>query len=152
MLSGLNSEMHSAGLYFQQDIKDTIGYTSYADLPDDCLMVLAAFDLQYYHQLELCFHQSIAHNINHEGSWPDHWEKPQLELLSDAGKQHAMQQLQLTDDNLFVFAFNVGSFGDNQYYIAARGFSVYQGTVFYYNRSAQDTLKDNERIAWWVSR
>lgn len=152
-LSALNIELHSAGMYFQLDTPDSIGYTSYPELPEACVMVLASFDFTYYHQIEFCFHGVVQHTITHEGSWADHWQKPQLVLLSDEERALVLQRLHLAPDiPQHVFAFNIGSFTDDQYYIVADALSMATGTVFHYNRSAQEALMPGERIAWWVSR
>lgn len=152
ILAELNADMHSAGLYFQWDQQDSIGFTSYPDLPEHCLMVLASFDFTYYHQLELCFHQVRAHTLIDNNQWPDHWNKHQLELLQGAERSAVLMKYAVPDaESLHVFAFNIGSFTNDQFYIIAEGFSYARGTVFHYNRLAQQALDPGERIAWWVA-
>ena len=154
-LAQVNDDLHSAGLYFKPDIPDEIGYTSYpdAEVPNACLIVMGSFDFTYYHQCEFVFHQLSSHNIPDTDQWPDHWVKPQLELLSSSDRMHALNTLRITDDpSLLVFAFNRGSHGDERYFIACHGISYRVGITFYYDRTKGDVLKDNERIAWWVSR
>ena len=153
VLSQLNADMHNAGLYFQWDKADEIGFTSYPDLPEHCIMILASFDVTYYHQLELCFHQIRAHTLIDNNQWPDHWNKNQLELLQGVERSHVLMNCAVPEDEtIHVFAFNVGSFSDRQLYIIAEGFSFVSGTVFHYNRLAQQNLDPGERIAWWVTR
>lgn len=152
-LADINEQIHSVGLYFKQDIADEIGYTSYPDseIPEGAVIVLGSFNFTYYHQLEFVFYGAVAHNLPDIDSWPDHWDKPQLELLDEMEHVKALSILKFQDPQpKFIFAFNVGSFGDKQFYIVADGFSYLVETVFYYDREKSDPLKENERIAWWL--
>lgn len=152
-LQVLNDELASAGMYFMLDVQDDLGFTSYAEIPDNCLVVMVSFDFTYYHQMEFGFHGVLAHSITHDGAWPDHWNKPQIELLHGAERSAALAALQLASHtDCLIFAFNIGSFSDERYYIAAKGISIAKGIVFYYNRAAQTPLEPGERMAWWVTK
>lgn len=155
-LTELNENLHSTGVSFQWDEKDANGeYISYKanEVPADALIVLGSFDFSYYHQVEVVFYGTKAHTLHTGAHWPDHWSKPQLELLqgSEANTTALKLGWQLNGDEQ-LFAFNVGSHGDERYYILARGLSWYIGTVFHYDREAQDELKPGERVAYWVSK
>lgn len=155
-LKQLNGTLHSTGVSFQWDEKDADGeYISYKanEVPADALIVLGSFDFSYYHQVELVFYGVKAHTLHTQAYWPDHWSKPQLELLQgeEANTIAAKLGWQLTTGQQ-VFAFNRGSHGDERYYIMAEGLSWYIGTVFHYDREAQEALKPGERVAYWVSK
>lgn len=153
VLEKLNQDLHSTGVYFKWDVRDDLGYNTYpdAEIPERSMAVIASFDFMYYHQLELFFYDVAAHSIPDGDMWSDHWVKPQLELLSGDASIHVRSSLGISsDEELLFFAFNIGSHSDTQYYIAAKGISVFMGTVFYYNRSAQEPLKERERNAWWI--
>jgi hypothetical protein len=56
------------------------------------------------------------------------------------------------DPSIYLFGFNIGSHSDNTFFILAKGMSYHFGTVFYYDRLAQEALKENERVAYWCAR
>lgn len=155
-LAQLNKTLHSVGISFQWDEKDETGdYISCPgkDVPADALIILGSFDFSYYHQVEIVFYGVKAHTLHHEAYWPDHWSKPQLELLSQADEKAVINQLGWPPaDEMHLFAFNRGSHGDERYYILAEGLSWYIGTVFHYDREAQEELKPGERVAYWVNK
>lgn len=153
-LAGINDELHSAGFHFKVDVPDEIGYTSYPneEIPENTVIVIGSFDFTYYHQCEFAFHQVKAHKLP-DYDWRDHWEKPQLILLAGNDKIFALQSLSINDEpGLQVFAFNLGSFGDNCAYLACNAISIFVGTTFYYNRVKDTPLDVGERMAWWVQR
>ena len=83
------------------------------DENSNAVIILASFDFSYYHNLELVFYEVGYNNIPFEAYWWDHWTKDQLEL---------------SDENFpdgFEFRFNLGTQGDRQYRIHAKGFSYY---------------------------
>ena len=153
-LQAINATIHGVGLSFKLD-KAEEGYTAYTPgaMPAQTILVLASFDFAYYHQLELLFYDVVAHNLPEDARWPDHWAKDQLVLLHDHEHAHALHAIQIPHPSEHVvFAFNRGSHGDEQYFVAASGFSYVFETVFYYNRLAEQPLLEHERMVWWVSR
>ncbi|MEZ5012868.1 MAG: hypothetical protein R2794_01120 [Chitinophagales bacterium] len=155
LLKKTNEEIHSVGLYFKWDKKDEVGFTSWPDdqMPEHALIVLASFDMTYYHQMEFAFFDVLAHDMPDEFQWPDHWEKEQLVLLEGREREDALAFLNIPHpESHYVFAFNIGSHGEEQYYILASGISIFRGTVFYYDREKQEALKEGERVAWWTRR
>ena len=102
-------------------------------------------------KLKLFFFEAITHTISSESIWADHWDKEQLTLIQGTSRYEILTKHQLSDDDtLHVFSFNIGSFGDEQYYIIAKGISIKLGIVFHYDRAQQEPLKPDERVAYWV--
>jgi hypothetical protein len=152
-LSTFNETVLSVGLYFKLDVSDEDGGIAYPinEIPNNAIVVLGSFDFSYYHQVEIVFFDTIAHTIDSEYRWSDHWDKDQLCLLSSAERNKIIITSGIADDpSIRVFAFNIGSFSDEQYYIIAKGISIKMGIVFHYDRAAQEPLKENERVAYWV--
>jgi len=152
-LSEFNETVHSAGFYFKLDVPDDDGGIAYPlnEIPGNAIIVLGSFDFSYYHQAEIVFFDTIAHTLDAEHIWSDHWDKDQLCLLSGNNRKNVLLTNSIEDDSsTHVFAFNIGSFSDEQYYIVAKGISIKMGLVFHYNRVAHEPLKENERVAYWV--
>jgi hypothetical protein len=151
MVEGISKKLHSAGFYFMTDeIEPGFGYQSYpsAKVHSRSLIILGSFDFTYYHELEFVFRDVAWHDLPPKAYWSDHWEKPQLELLS----QEEKAQKGLDAHEGYLFAFNIGSFSELRYYIVAKRLFINEGTVFYYDRAAQEPLKPGERVAWWVTQ
>jgi hypothetical protein len=152
-VADINNRINGCGFYFAWDKDSEEGFTSYEALPEDVVMVISSFDFSYYYNLEMAFHGVVKHDLEDQYPWLDHWSKDQIELLSENEATRFMEQNGIPPDRaLHLFALNIGSHSDNQFYILANGFSYYFGTVFYYDRTAQNTLEDGQRVAWWVSR
>ena len=152
-LNSFNETVHSAGMYFRLDVPDEDGGIAYPnnEIPDKAVVVIGSFDFSYYHQIEIVFFEAITHNISSESIWADHWDKEQLTLIQGTTRYDILTKHQPYDDDTFhVFAFNIGSFGDEQYYIIAKGISIKLGIVFHYDRARQEPLKPDERVAYWV--
>lgn len=152
-LSEFNETVHSVGLYFRLDVPDEDGGIAYPknEIPENAIIVISSFDFSYYHQVEIAFFDTIAHTIDTEYMWSDHWDKDQLCLLSGDERKKILITNGIEDNPSFhVFAFNIGSFSNEQYYIIAKGISIKMGIVFHYDRAAQEPLKENERVAYWV--
>jgi hypothetical protein len=151
-VTDINNRINGCGFYFAWDMGSERGYTSYEALPEGVVMVISSFDFSYYYDLEMAFHSVVKHDLEDEYPWPDHWSKDQIELLSEDEASRFMQQNGIpATSGLHLFALNIGSHSDNQFYILAKGFSYYFGTVFYYDRTAQEHLTEGQRVAWWVS-
>ena len=152
-LAAFNEKVHNVGLYFKLDVPDEDGGIAYPinEIPNNAIVVLGSFDFSYYHQVEIVFFDTIAHTIDTEYRWSDHWDKDQLCLLTTADRKKILITNGIEDDSsIHVFAFNIGSFSDEQYYIIAKGISIKMGIVFHYDRAAQEPLQENERVAYWV--
>lgn len=150
-----NKTVKSVGLYFQEDNFDESGGTSFPneEVPANTLIILGSFDFAYYHQAEIVFFDALANNIDSDYIWPDHWQRPQIELLLGDERDAGLKQFNIPDsDAHFVFRFNVGSHGDDHYIIIAKGISLHLSTIFHYDREASEPLKENERVAYWVSK
>jgi hypothetical protein len=153
VLNGFNETVHSAGMYFRLDVPDEDGGIAYPnnEIPDKAVIVIGSFDFSYYHQIEIVFFETLSHTISSQSIWSDHWDKAQLTLIQGIVRHEVLAKHQLSDDeSLHVFAFNIGSFGDEQYYIIAKGISIKLGVVFHYDRAQQEALKSDERVAYWV--
>lgn len=152
-LAAFNEKVHNVGLYFKLDVPDEDGGIAYPinEIPNNAIVVLGSFDFSYYHQAEIVFFDTIAHTLDAEHTWSDHWDKDQLCVLSENNRKNVLLTNGIEDDSsIHVFAFNIGSFSDEQYYIIAKGISIKMGIVFHYDRAAQEPLQENERVAYWV--
>lgn len=152
-VSAFNERINGCGFYFQWDKGDNAGFISYEELPESTLIIISSFDFCYYYNLEIAFHGVIMHDLDDDNAWPDHWSKDQIMLLPFSAAEQFMKANHLDiDQACHLFAFNIGSHSEEQYHVLAKGCSFHFGTVFYYDRLAQDALQENERIAWWISR
>lgn len=152
-LAAFNEKVHNVGLYFKLDVPDEDGGIAYPknEIPNNAIVVLGSFDFSYYHQAEIVFFEAIAHTLYEEYIWSDHWDKDQLCLLTGNARKNVLITNNIEDDStIHVFAFNIGSFSDEQYFVVAKGISIKMGIVFHYDRAAQEPLKENERVAYWV--
>jgi len=138
-LRTINDKINGCGFNFQVD-KNDAGYISYPEeqVPSNVLVVLCSFDFSYYHDLELVFYDVSFTDLDPGDMWWDHWEKDQVEMNPN-----------YTGEG-FEFYFNRGTHTDVQLIVRAKAFSYHFGTVFYYDREAQETLKPGQRVAYWV--
>ena len=108
----------------------------------DSLLLIGSFDLCYYHELEIRFH-----DVRYIGLPVYGLNSPRLSVASEVERQ-AHAHIELDDDDMLFRLHGDPDFnGGRVYYIAAKRVSIAEGMVYHYVR---DDLKDGERIAEWV--
>jgi len=100
------------------------------EIPENTLFVFVSTNYSYYHQIEIVFHQ-VAHFETFPEIWRPHPDKEAL-TFETTGQD-------------FRFCFNDDE--NNKWYINAPAISIYNGTVYYYQRPQ---LKPDEKIALFV--
>jgi len=108
------------------------------------LLLIGSFDLCYYHELEIRFH-----DVSYIGLPVYGLDSPRVSVASEAErKAHAHLELD-GDDTLFRVHDDPEFKGGHVYYVAAKRVSISEGMVYHYIR---DDLKDGEHTADWVKR
>jgi hypothetical protein len=95
---------------------------------DGRLVLIGSFDLDYYHDFEVTFHDVLESDCPEELRWP---------RFRDGGATGEHRRYVIEDD-------------EGRYEVVARDVSVEVGKVFHYDRGA--LLKPGERIAPWVGQ
>lgn len=108
----------------------------------DSLLLIGSFDLSYYHELEIRFHDVAYIGLPVYGL-----DSPRLSVASEKERM-AHAHLELDDDDVLFRVHDAPDFkGGHVYYVAAKRVSIAEGMVYHYMR---DDLKDGERVAEWV--
>ena len=128
-------------------INDVVSTTNTTDFlvqsfADGTLLLIGSFDLHYYHEVEVRFHDVVFVGLPIYGL-----DSPMFSVASDEERQsHAHLELD-EDDVLFRVRVDADVNGGKIYYIASKQVTVSEGIVYHYLR---DDLKEGERIAEWV--
>ncbi|GAB5517712.1 hypothetical protein [Rhodopirellula baltica] len=104
-------------------------------------LLIGSFDLCYYHEIELEFHEVSYINLPTIGLCSPRF------AIAESNIRTAHAYLELDDTDILFEIINDPDFSGQRYYIAAENLTVREGLVYHYQR---DELKDGERIAPWV--
>ena len=106
------------------------------------MVIAGSFDLSYYHNVEIkfCEVEFIC--------CPQRFEVDQIRHATADEILELSKTVRVVGNDSIAFCLVDSSFGD-KYYILAHAIEYKFETVFYYMRA---NLKDNERIASWVSK
>ncbi len=104
-------------------------------------LLIGSFDLCYYHELELLFHEVSYINLPTVGL-----SLPRF-AIADSNVRRMHAHLELDDTDILFEIVNDPDFSGQRYYVAAERLTVREGIAYHYQR---DELKDGERIASWA--